>query len=115
MTINKHSIIIGVCIIIFRCTNSSPDFTTWETYQGDHGRNQYSSLAQINKQNVTLMEPLWVYQTGDSLRNNSQIQCNPIIIDGVLYATTPNLKLIALNAATGKLVWKFDPPFLDLK
>jgi len=100
MMIKKHVIIIGICAIIFKCTNNEPDFTTWKTYQGDYGRNQYSSLDQINKQNISQMKPLWVYKTGDSLRNNSQIQCNPIIIDGVLYATTPNLKLIALNAAT---------------
>ncbi|SVC63670.1 uncharacterized protein METZ01_LOCUS316524, partial [marine metagenome] len=109
MMIKKHVIIIGICAIIFKCTNNEPDFTTWKTYQGDYGRNQYSSLDQINKQNISQMKPLWVYKTGDSLRNNSQIQCNPIIIDGVLYATTPNLKLIALNAATGKLLWEFDP------
>ena len=109
MVLKKHIIITGFCIMIFRCADSSPDFTTWETYQGDHGRNQYSSLTQINKQNVHLIKPLWVYQTGDNLRNNSQIQCNPIIVDGILYATTPNLKLIALNAETGKLLWEFDP------
>ena len=109
MVLKKHIIITGFCIMIFRCADSSPDFTTWETYQGDYGRNQYSSLTQINKQNVHLIKPLWVYQTGDNLRNNSQIQCNPIIVDGILYATTPNLKLIALNAETGKLLWQFDP------
>ena len=109
MMIKKHVIIIAICAITFKCTNNEADFTTWKTYQGDYGRNQYSSLDQINKQNINQMKPLWVYKTGDSLRNNSQIQCNPIIIDGVLYATTPNLKLIALNAATGKLLWEFDP------
>ena len=109
MVLKKHIIITGFCIMIFRCTDSSPDFTTWETYQGDYGRNQYSSLTQINKQNVHLIKPLWVYQTGDNLRNNSQIQCNPIIVNGILYATTPNLKLIALNAETGELLWQFDP------
>ena len=109
MVLKKYVILTGFCITIFRCADISSDFTTWETYQGDYGRNQYSSLTQINKQNVHLIKPLWVYQTGDSLRNNSQIQCNPIIVDGILYATTPNLKLIALNAETGKLLWEFDP------
>jgi len=46
--------------------------------------------------------------TGDAF-NGSEMQCNPIIVDGVLYATTPKLKVIALNAATGQLKWSFDP------
>ena len=109
MMTKNHFIIIGICVSIFKCSNGENSFADWKTYQGDFGRNQYSSLTQVNKQNVNKLAPLWIYKTGDSLRNNSQIQCNPIIINGVLYATTPNLKLIALNAATGKLIWEFDP------
>ena len=109
MMTKNHVIIIGICVSIFKCSNGENSFADWKTYQGDFGRNQYSSLTQVNKQNVNKLAPLWIYKTGDSLRNNSQIQCNPIIINGVLYATTPNLKLIALNAATGKLIWEFDP------
>ena len=109
MMTKNHFIIIGICVSIFKCSNGENSFADWKTYQGDFGRNQYSSLTQVNKQNVNKLVPLWIYKTGDSLRNNSQIQCNPIIINGVLYATTPNLKLIALNAATGKLIWEFDP------
>ena len=41
--------------------------------------------------------------------NHSQIQCNPIIVDGVLYGTSPQLKVIALDAATGAERWVFDP------
>ena len=109
MMTKNHVIIIGICVSIFKCSNGENSIADWKTYQGDFGRNQYSSLTQVNKQNVNKLVPLWIYKTGDSLRNNSQIQCNPIIINGVLYATTPNLKLIALNAATGKLIWEFDP------
>ena len=109
MMTKNHVIIIGICVSIFKCSNGENSFADWKTYQGDFGRNQYSSLTQVNKQNVNKLVPIWIYKTGDSLRNNSQIQCNPIIINGVLYATTPNLKLIALNAATGKLIWEFDP------
>ena len=109
MTIKNRVIIIGICVSIFKCINNENGFADWKTYQGDFGRNQYSSLTQVNKENVNELAPLWIYKTGDSLRNNSQIQCNPIIINGTLYATTPNLKLIALNAATGKLIWEFDP------
>ena len=97
------------CIGIFGCDHRQDPYTTWETYQGDPGSNQYSSLAQINKNNVNQLKVAWAYQTGDSLRKQSQIQCNPIIIDGIVYVTSPTIKLIALRAATGELLWEFDP------
>jgi quinoprotein glucose dehydrogenase len=52
----------------------------------------------------------WTYHSGDARDDNfSQIQCNPLIIDGILYGTTPQLKLVALDAATGHERWRFDP------
>ena len=50
----------------------------------------------------------WTFDTGDSFKD-SEMQCNPIVVDGILYATTPKLRVIALDAATGKLRWSFDP------
>jgi quinoprotein glucose dehydrogenase len=41
--------------------------------------------------------------------DRTQIQCNPLIIDGVLYGTSPKLRVFALNAATGKRIWEFNP------
>jgi quinoprotein glucose dehydrogenase len=53
---------------------------------------------------------VWEYHTGgDISSNHSQIQCNPLVIDGILYGTTPDLRLFALNAATGVPVWQFNP------
>ena len=53
MMIKKHVIIIGICAIIFKCTNNEPDFTTWKSYQGDYGRNQYSdSINELPKHNI---------------------------------------------------------------
>jgi quinoprotein glucose dehydrogenase len=52
----------------------------------------------------------WTYRTGDAdTVNHSQIQCNPIIVNGVMYATSPKLKLIAVDALTGQPKWVFDP------
>lgn len=82
----------------------------WSTYLGDPTSSHYSELKQINRRNVSKLEVAWVYNAGDGRKDNrSQIQCNPIIIDGVLYGTSPQLKLLALDAATGKERWKFDP------
>lgn len=82
---------------------------TWRVKGGNPEGTQYSSLDQINKTNVKTLKLAWDYKSGeaDTVQNRSQIQCNPIIIDGVLYATSPSLKAFALDAATGKEIWKF--------
>ena len=105
----RFILIIFCSIGIFSCDSRKDTNQSWETYQGDLGSNQYSSLSQINKNNVDQLDVAWVYQTGDNLNKQSQIQCNPIIIDDILYATSPNIKLIALRAGTGELLWEFDP------
>mgnify|MGYP003714262919 FL=1 len=109
MIISRFILVIWSCIGIFGCGSRQDPHTTWETYQGDPGSNQYSSLGQINRSNVDQLKVAWAYQTGGSLDKQSQIQCNPIIVDGVLYATSPAIKLIALRAETGELLWEFDP------
>ena len=82
----------------------------WRTHGGNPAHTQYSPLAQINATNVSRLKIAWVYHTGDArVDNRSQIQCNPIIVDGVMYATSPEIKVFALDAATGKEAWTFDP------
>ena len=86
------------------------DYRNWEVYEGDDGKNRYSVLDQINRSNVDELEVAWTYQSGDARQNPpSTIECNPIIVDGVLYATSPKLKAFALDAATGEERWRFDP------
>jgi quinoprotein glucose dehydrogenase len=83
---------------------------TWRVKGGDAGGTQYSSLAQITKDNVNTLTLAWTYRAGeaDTVQNRSQIQCNPIIINDTLYGTSPSLKAFALDAATGKEIWKFE-------
>ena len=82
----------------------------WPVYLADNFSSHYSSLGEINRKNVDQLVPAWEYHTGDDVSgNHSQIQCNPIIIDGVLYGTSPGLKVFALNAVTGERIWEFDP------
>ncbi len=109
MIIYRFFLVILSCIGIISCDSRKDLHRSWETYLGDPGSNQYSSLNQINKSNVDQLEIAWVYQTGDKLNKQSQIQCNPIIVDDILYATSPTIKLIALRAGTGELLWEFDP------
>ena len=81
----------------------------WPVYQGGKSSNQYSPLKQITPENVQFLESVWEYHSegGDSLER-TQIQCNPLIIDGVLFGTSPKLKVFALDAATGERFWEFN-------
>ncbi len=83
-------------------------YRDWRQFGGGAENIHYTTLDQINKKNVSQLQVAWTYDSGDQF-NGSEIQCNPIIVDGVLYATTPKLKAIALDAATGKVKWSFDP------
>lgn len=88
----------------------APSPEDWPSYLGGKDANHYSSLRQVDTGNVHELEQVWIYHSGDAdTDNRSQIQCNPLIIDGVLYGTSPKLKLLALNAATGRELWRFDP------
>lgn len=80
----------------------------WPVYLGDQARGQYSPLAQINATNVHRLQPAWEYRAGDAAER-STMYSNPLIVDGVLYAVTPSLNAVALDAATGKRIWIFDP------
>ena len=69
---------------------------------------RYSALTNINRDNVSKLQVAWIYDSHDSFKG-SEMQSNPVVVDGVLYATTPTLKVIAVDAATGREVWKSDP------
>jgi quinoprotein glucose dehydrogenase len=82
----------------------------WGVYLGDKASSHYSTLRQITPKNVTKLEVAWTYRAGGADPNNrSQIQCNPLVIDGVCYGTTPDLQAFALDATTGKELWRFNP------
>ena len=82
----------------------------WPVYLGDKASTHYSTLTQVNRRNVRRLQVAWIYHSGDARKDDrSQIQCNPLVIDGLLYGTSPQLKLVALDAATGLEQWRFDP------
>ena len=86
----------------------SSGYRDWKVYGGGPDNIHYSTLRQINRDNVHKLAVAWTYDSGDAFPD-SEMECNPIVAHGVLYATTPKLRLIALDAATGKLRWSFDP------
>ncbi len=80
----------------------------WKEYNGNGDRNHYSALKQINKENVTQLKVAWTYHSGgaDTAGNRTQMQCNPIIISGILYGVSAETQAFAVDAATGKELWK---------
>ncbi len=100
---------IGLTLLILGLFPGSKDLenvdTDWPAYLGGPDRNHYSSLSLINKENVHQLKKVWEYHTYDS----GQIQCNPIIIDGILYGMTASTQPFALDAASGKELWRSYP------
>lgn len=82
----------------------------WAVYLGDKAASHYSTLDQIRPENVARLTPAWEWRTGDARGNATQIQCNPLVIEGVMYATTAALDLAAVDAATGRELWRFATP-----
>jgi quinoprotein glucose dehydrogenase len=76
------------------------NFATWTEYEGTDSA-QYSSLKQINKNNVNQLQVAWSYPTGDRVNYSFA----PIVVDGVMYVLAKNNSFVALDAATGKEVW----------
>ncbi|MCZ6829353.1 MAG: PQQ-binding-like beta-propeller repeat protein [Gammaproteobacteria bacterium] len=86
-------------------------FETWKTYGGDPGNTHYSALSQINRNNVARLQVAWTYRSarGAELFSTSELQVNPIIVDGVLYGRNPLHHAFAISAETGAELWTFDP------
>ena len=80
----------------------------WPEYNGGPDRNHYSPLTQIDTANVSQLKVAWKYASGgaDTVRNTTQMQCNPIVINGVLYGVSAGSQAFALDAATGRELWK---------
>jgi quinoprotein glucose dehydrogenase len=79
----------------------------WPVYGGGTDHTHYSTIDQITPANVSKLQVAWTYVTHDEFAG-SELQANPIVVDGVLYATTPKLRVFALDAATGRELWTFD-------
>jgi quinoprotein glucose dehydrogenase len=77
---------------------------TWHRSHGDSASRRFSSLAQITRENVARLKPAWTFRAGDGEGN---IQCNPIIVNGTMYAPTPSNCIVAIDAATGRERWRY--------
>jgi len=108
---NKLKLFALTVIFFGACkTPERKEYKEWKVTGGSSENIRYSSLSQIDTNNVAQLAFAWTYysEKQDSTRYGS-MQCNPIIIDSVLYGVSPKLKLFAVDAATGKEKWFFDP------
>jgi alcohol dehydrogenase (cytochrome c) len=86
----------------YRAVTSQRD---WPTYHGDPSGNRYSTLAEINKTNVTRLAPKWVFP----IPNVNYIENTPLVVGGIMYVSSAN-EIYALDAGSGRQVWHFRRP-----
>ena len=89
-----------------RLENADREPQNWLTYSGSYQSWRYSSLDQINKQNVGSLKVAWVQQMPTSHR----IEATPIVVDGIMYTVQAPNDVVALDAATGRIFWKAMKP-----
>jgi quinoprotein glucose dehydrogenase len=104
MNFLRASSIVLCFAAVLAVAQKKPATYDWPIYGGTPENNHYSRLTQINRQNVKQLQIAWTYDTEES----GGLQSSPIVVDGILYGLTPTEKVFALNAATGKQLWKFD-------
>lgn len=112
MTVNfRHSPLI-VLIALGSCNvHEESDSRDWSAYKADAESSSYSALNEVNKENVSGLQAAWTFFPNDARAGGrpGNAECNPIIIDGVMYATSARHRLYAIDAATGALNWSYDP------
>ncbi|MGO4291931.1 outer membrane protein assembly factor BamB family protein [Chitinophaga sp. RAB17] len=94
--------------LLMACNSRNNAHRTWQVYGGSKENIHYSALTALDTSNVSQLKVAWAYHTGDA-EEMSQIQVNPVVVGDMLYGVSPQLKLFAVNAATGKAAWVFDP------
>ena len=101
--------------LIFACVHLNTAMAQdWPHYGSTKGGTKYSSAASINRSNVDNLEQAWVYRTGEAERlgerfSKTAFQVTPVLVDGSLIFCTPSQRIVALDPASGKERWVFDP------
>ncbi|MFN5021817.1 MAG: pyrroloquinoline quinone-dependent dehydrogenase, partial [bacterium] len=99
------SVALLICIALLGCISSGlhKSYTDWRVTGGSRENLHYSSIKQIDTNNISQLEVAWIYHTENKDQTRfGAMECNPIIIDSVMFGVSPKLKLFAINARTGK-------------
>ncbi|MEZ4331321.1 MAG: PQQ-dependent dehydrogenase, methanol/ethanol family [Myxococcota bacterium] len=82
------------------------DRSRWLHYGGDHRGHRHSPIASLDKRNVGRLQVAWAMATG----TQQQFEVSPIVYGGILYASTSYDRVLALDARTGEILWRYDHP-----
>src|SRR5271157_3420736 len=88
-----------------RLLHSDHEPQNWLTYGGNFQSQRFSALKQINTKNAASLKTAWVYQ----MRSAGIVETSPIVVDGIMYITEPPSTVTALDARTGKALWRWSP------
>ena len=106
----SYCVAVLLSLVSFSGAAERPTAVDWPNPGNDKGGTRYSTLDQVNRENVAKLEVAWTYQVDDAdPSKNTTIECTPLVVDGVMYVTTVTTKVIALDARTGKELWRFEP------
>lgn len=96
---------------VFLVSCRSDQRRTWSMYKADEASSSYSPIEQVNTENVRQLKVAWTFYPNDALPGSrlNGSQCNPIVIDDVMYVASSQRTIFALDASTGKKIWSFDP------
>lgn len=104
-------IVFQTLVLLSGCEPGDNNERTWSVYKADANSSSYSPLDQITTANVSQLQPAWTFKITDQKAGDrpATSQCNPIIVDGVMYAVSAKVWAYAINASTGEQIWSFDP------
>jgi quinoprotein glucose dehydrogenase len=105
---------LAAAVVYSAGTSSTSPMVEWPFYGGDQGGGKYSSLADINRDNVASLKVAWEWKTGEAEKTEfgtrpGMFEVTPLMIDNVLYFSTPYHRVVALDAETGAEMWTYDP------
>ena len=92
-----------------RLLDAQSDHDNWLTYSGTYNGHRFSPLAEINTETVKDLVPKWIYQ----VKNPGIVETTPLVVDGVMYVTEPPSNVTALDAETGRTLWRWTRPMPD--
>ncbi|MFO1359479.1 pyrroloquinoline quinone-dependent dehydrogenase [Plasticicumulans sp.] len=87
-----------------RLRDAAQESGNWLSYGRDYGQQRFSPLKQINRETIGRLVPKWIYQTGTT----ASFQATPIVVDGVLYLSMPFDHVAAIDAASGRELWRYE-------
>jgi quinoprotein glucose dehydrogenase len=114
-----HKISFVIFLVAFGTAVATQKSQEWPVYGGDPGGTKYSPLTQINRETVAKLAVAWTWKTGEKPIPDkgvvpSKFEATPLMIDDVLYLSTPYNRVVALDANDGQELWSYDPHSYDM-